>query len=286
MNTMNVYGKSGSIFEGHLPGFQTTNRRYPVSFPKFILILLLLIAFAPFLVLAEEWGNYHISYIREVGNQLYLSDFQLGSEETIKDEDGHGISIGRFFNNNGVSFFLISLGTSQTIYRGTVEDGVNVGFTPSIGSGYEVLSSSKNIFYDVKLEFTNNYISFNYTNWNILRYSLRSHYLLPSTYGIGLIFQTAKGNVDIKGIDDTLIARASYQSGVQRFFYLGWSVNYEFLYLSLLARYVTSPVLEIDYCNLEAVGQAACDRIEAATGNRNNSTTLFTGGVFELGILF
>ena len=44
-------------------------------------------------VIGEEWGNMHISYIREVNNQLFLSDFQLGSEESIRDKNGHGVSL-------------------------------------------------------------------------------------------------------------------------------------------------------------------------------------------------
>ncbi len=39
-------------------------------------------------MLAEDWGNMHVSYIREIGNQLFLSDFQHGSEESIRDHDG------------------------------------------------------------------------------------------------------------------------------------------------------------------------------------------------------
>ena len=47
-------------------------------------------------VSAEEWGNMHISYIREVENQLFLSDFQLGSDiftfETWFQLEGTGTS--------------------------------------------------------------------------------------------------------------------------------------------------------------------------------------------------
>jgi hypothetical protein len=238
------------------------------------------------LLVAQEWGNTHISFTREVGNQFHLSDFQLGSEEKISDNEGHGLSIGRFINNDGVSFFLVSAGITKTNYQGTVEDGVEFSFAPNAGSGYETLSSSNNIFYEVDLQFTNPFISLSYTNWNIVRYSIESNFLLPSTFGFGLVFQKAEGKVDITGIDDTLIASASYESGIQRFYHLGWSANYEFLFISLLIRNVTSPVLNIDSCNVAAVGETACDRIEAATGNRNQSTQLFTGGVLEVGMLF
>jgi hypothetical protein len=56
--------------------------------------------------------------------------------------------------------------------------------------------------------------------------------------------------------------------------------------MSFILRYVTSPVLNIESCNTEAVGDLACDRIKAATGNRNNSPQLFTGSVFSVGMLF
>lgn len=259
----------------------------PPGVRYFLLSLLIIIGTIPGNDLfAEEWGDYHFSYIREVGNQLYLSDFQLGSQETIKDEEGHGFSIGRFFLNDGDTFFLVSLGASQTRYKGTVEDGVNVSFEPTTGSGYDVLSTSNNIFYKVNLRFSNPYLSISYTNWHITRTSLKGNYILPSTYGIGAIFQEAEGNVEIMGLDDILIAEATYQSKTQYFYYLGWSLNFEFLYLSITVRYVTSPVLTIENCNVEAVGQTACDRIKAATGNRNVSTSLFTGGVLEVGMLF
>ena len=248
-------------------------------------IILVIIFNVP--VFGEEWGNWQISYIREVENQLYLSDFQLGSQETIRDEDGHGSSLGWLINNQGTEFFLLNFGISHTQYRGTVEDGVNVSFKPKTGSGFEALSESKNIFYEIDLSFTNPFISLSYTNWLITEAGLRGfRFPLPSTYGIGLIPQKAEGNIIIKGIDGSKIAEATYDSGTQRFYLLGWKFNFEFLYLSLILRNVTSPVLHIENCNSEAVGDLACERIKAATGNRNSSTQLFTGGVFAAGILF
>ena len=239
-------------------------------------------------VIGEEWGNMHISYIREVNNQLFLSDFQLGSEESIRDKNGHGVSLGWLINNDGEKFFLLNTGISHTDYQGTVEDGVNVTFEPKTGSDYEALSQSKNIFYEFDHSLTNTFISLSYTNWQITTHGLRhwSGTPLPSTYGIGLISQKVEGNTIIKGIDETLIAEATYNSGLQRFYLLGWSFNYEFLQMSFILRYVTSPVLNIKSCNTEAVGDLACDRIKAATGNRNNSPQLFTGSVFSVGMLF
>ena len=239
-------------------------------------------------VFGEEWGNMHISYIREVNNQLYLSDFQLGSEESIKDNNGHGFSLGWLIKNEGGKFFLFNSGISNTDYHGTIEDGVNVSFKPQSGTGYESLSQSKNIFYEIDQSFTNTFISFSYTNWEITKHGLKywNGTPIPSTYGIGLISQNVEGRTLIKGIDKTLIAEASYDSGLQRFYLIGWSFNFEFLQMSFILRYVTSPVLNIKNCNSEAVGELACSRIKSSTGNRNNSSQLFNGGVFSVGTLF
>ena len=237
-------------------------------------------------VFSDEWGNFTISYIREVENQLFLSDFQLGSEESIRDEEGHGFSLGMLINNKGTEFFHISAGISNTSYRGTIEDGVNVSFEPKIGTGFDALSQSKNIFYEFDLSFSNPFISISYTNWLITYWGLQFQIPLPSTYGIGFISQKAQGNVIIRGIDGSQIAEATYESGTQRFYSMGWSFNFEFLQISFIFRHVTSPALKIDSCNADAVGDLACARIEAATGNRNNAPQLFTGGVFTVGMLF
>jgi hypothetical protein len=109
---------------------------------------------------AQDWGSMQISYIREVGNYLFLSDFQLGSEEWIADKEGHGLSIGWLLRNKNSEFFLVNLGYSQAIYDGTVEDGVNVHFQPKTGSGFEALSTSNNIVYKVDLQFDNPFISY------------------------------------------------------------------------------------------------------------------------------
>lgn len=257
---------------------------------RIFLGILLPVCFQPAMeIMADEFGNVPVSYVREIGNELHLSDFQLGSEETIKDEDGHGMSIGRIVANRGYSFILLSAGLTTTRYSGVVEDGVEFSFEPTSGSGFEVLSSSNNIFYHVDLQFSNPFVAFSYTNWEITKASV-THWtgsvFLPSTYGFGLIFQKAEGEIVIKGIDDTLIATASYRSATQLFGMLGWTLQFDFAYASLSLRYVTSPELSIDYCNEEAVGEDACDRIEAATGNRNQANMPFTGGVFEVGILF
>ena len=258
-----------------------------MNYKSRLFILIFLCALGPqHPLFAEGQGGMHLSYIREVSNPLALSDFQIGSEETIRDVDGHGSALGFLLNNQGHSFWTLEIGSSRTHYEGTIEDGVNIDFSPQTGTGFEALSESKNIFYDVALDFENPYMSLTYTNWKIVEYSLRGHYLLPSTYGIGLIKQKASGLVTIRGIDDSEIATATYKSGDRRFFGMGWEVNFEFLYLSLLFRNVEAPELEILSCNEAAVGELACARIRSATGNRNNQTAIFNGGVFKAGFMF
>ena len=235
----------------------------------------------------ERNENMHISYIREVNNQLYLSDFELGSSETIKDTEGHGIATGWFFANEGDKFFLLDMGYSKTRYNGTVEDGVSVSFSPKTGTGYDAVSESKNIIYDVDLEFDNPYIGISYTNWNLTADGLRfSNFPIPPTWGVGIISQKAKGDVKIRTTEGIDIAEATYKSGLQRYYFMGYSFNIEFVYFSIILRHVTSPELEVTSCNEDAIGKEACDRFYAANGNRNNAPVIFTGGVLSVGIMF
>ena len=231
-------------------------------------------------------GDLYLSYIREVSNPLFLSDFQLGSQEQIKDTNGHGGALGVLFSTGPTSFWTFEMGNSQTLYQGQIEDGVEVNFAPQAGSGFEALSLSNNIVYDVNLAFSNPYVGLTYTNWDITAQSLRSNYLLPSSYGFGIIRQKVEGEVVIKGVGGEPIATAQYESGNQRYFQMGWIIGFDIVFFELSLRNVTSPILKVTSCNRAAVGETACQRIEAATGNRNNSTQLFTGGVFKAGILF
>ncbi len=251
---------------------------------KFIFFLGCALLFGVPLLQAEGKGSFSINYIREVANELYLSDFQLGSAERIRDPDGNGVGVSMFLANQGSSFWALEFGRSTTKYQGKVEDGVNVSFVPQPGSGFEALSSSSNVVYEMDLEFANPYIGLNYTNWAITR---ASHgWLLPSTYGIGRIQQKAKGEVRILSLSGVELARAKYRSGLHDYYQLGWAVNFDFVYLSLTLRHVTSPVLEVLSCNEAAIGKQACDRFYAATGNRDAATQIFTGGVMQIGILF
>ena len=235
----------------------------------------------------EQWGNMHISYIREVENQLFLSDFELGSQETIRDKDGHGSAIGWFFENESSSFFLLDMGYSHTKYKGEVEDGVNVDFKPKTGSGYEPVSQSNNIVYDVDLQFANAFVGISYTNWAWTLAGMHyAHFPIPSTYGVGFISQKARGDVKIRTTEGVDIAEATYKSGLQRYYLIGYSFNIEFIYFSLVFRFVTSPELEVTSCNEEAIGDQACERFYAASGNRKRAGTIFTGGVLSTGMMF
>ena len=253
-----------------------------------IFFILIFFVSSPSRVYSQERNeNMHISYIREVNNQLYLSDFELGSSETIKDTEGHGIAIGWFFANEGDKFFLLDMGYSKTRYNGTVEDGVSVSFSPKAGTGYDAVSESKNIIYDVDLEFDNPYIGISYTNWEFAMDAwFHTNIPVPVTWGVGIINQTARGDVKISTTEGVDIAEASYKSALQRYYLVGISFNVEFIYFSLVLRHVTSPELEVTSCNEDAIGNDACDRFYAANGNRNNAPVIFTGGVLSVGIMF
>ncbi|MDT8447477.1 MAG: hypothetical protein RRB13_11350 [bacterium] len=233
-----------------------------------------------------QQGGLHIDYLREVSNELYLSDFQLGSTERIRDYQGHGFALGYVPSNDSKSFWNLEAGSSSTHYKGRIEDGVSVDFSPQAGAGFDALSQSNNIFYEVDLEFINHFVGLAYTNYDWAAAQMRGAGFGFATFGLGVIQQTTGGQVSIQGIDGTEIATAHYQSGIQRYVSFGWSFNYDFLFFDLGLRLVTSPILQIDTCNREAVGETACQRIEAATGNRNLSGQAFAGGVFKVGVFF
>jgi|SRR3989339_2206170 len=247
--------------------------------------LCLLLGGMPTPLAAAEDEDFYLAYVREVGNQLYLSDFQLGSQESIRDQDGHGTALGLLLNYTGYSFWNFEVGRSTTLYQGRVEDGVNVDFNPQTGSGYGAVSESKNIYYDFDLTFDNPYFALQYTNWKIPLESLKNGYLLPSTYVIGVIRQETQGEVSIKA-KKVEIATAEYESGNRKYFALGWSFKWEFVYFGIIFRQMEQPPLRITSCNKAAVGNLACDRIYAATGNRNQGPSVFTGGLFQAGMFW
>ncbi|MDH5559662.1 MAG: hypothetical protein OEY59_02255 [Deltaproteobacteria bacterium] len=252
---------------------------------KKLLLTILTLSTLTGVSIAEEWGNTHLSYIREVYNTISIRDFQLGGKESIRDHDGHGVSLGYLLLNKGVQMISLDAGTSHTRYNGTVHGGANFSFQPQTGSGFESLSGSSNITYEFDLDFVNPFISLNYTNWHITRISIESRLFLPSTYGVGVVYQKAQGSVLIKSESGVKIAEAEYESGLRRFFQFGWGFNYEFGFFSIMFRNMLLPTLKVLNCNETAVGKTACERIYAATGNRNQSQ-IITGGVLTTGILF
>ena len=96
---------------------------YPMKFVfNFLLLFILFTSFAS----GEE---FFISGIREVSNELHLSDFQLGSQERIKDQTGFGSSLGWVSGSvSDLAYVDIELGSSETLYQGEIEDAVNVEF--------------------------------------------------------------------------------------------------------------------------------------------------------------
>lgn len=250
-----------------------------------VLALSLCLGGLPSPLAAAEEGDFYLAYVREVGNQLYLSDFQLGSQEAIRDQDGHGTALGWLLNYTGYSFWNFEIGRSTTLYQGRVEDGVNVDFSPQAGSGYGAVSESKNIYYDVDLTFDNPYFALQYTNWLIPQEALKQGYWAPSTFVIGVIQQKAQGEVSIKA-KKVEIATAEYDSGNRKYYALGWSFKWEFVYFGIIFRNVQQPMLQITSCNEAAVGSLACERINAATGNRNQTAAVFNGGLLQLGMFW
>ncbi len=213
-----------------------------------------------------------IYYLYEVGNQIQLSDFEMGSDEEIKDKDGNGLGINWVLRRGKLVILELDFGYSHTSYKGEVEDGVDVSFAPQTGSGYEVLSSSKNVTYDFDLEFANPYVGLNIGFGNI-------------RIGGGRIFQSASGEVKIYA-EDFEIIRAEYETETQLYYQLGFELHLENLFFKAYYRGFEAPSLKITYCNETALGSLVCNRIEGATGNRNNRSTTFGGGLLQFGLYF
>jgi hypothetical protein len=213
-----------------------------------------------------------IYYLYEVGNEIQLSDFEMGSDEKIKDKDGNGIGFNWLLKKGEKVILELDGGYSRTIYKGQVEDGVEVSFSPQAGEGYDALSSSKNVTYDFDLEFQNPYIGLNvgYENFRI---------------GGGRIFQSSKGDIKIYA-EDFEIVRAEYETGTQLYYQLGFELHLEDLFFKAFFRAFEAPALNITYCNAAALGTLVCNRIEGATGNRNNRSTSYGEGLLEFGMYF
>lgn len=139
--------------------------KYLVQKQFFILVAIVVIFLGIFKIeaIAQQIPSYsnRFYYFYEVGNQIPLSDFALGSAEKIKDKDGNGMGFSWVIREGNKLKLELDLGYSRTVYNGQVEDGVEVTFEPQAGTGYEVLPSSKNVVYDFDLIFQNPYIGFN-----------------------------------------------------------------------------------------------------------------------------
>ena len=131
--------------------------------PWLVLYIFLLFWFlTPFSLWAQNSASStRITYLYEVNNQLQLSDFELGSKETIRDRDGNGISFGWNFLQESKFFWELDVGITRTEYKGQVEDGVSVSFVPQSGSEFESVSSSTNVTYDFGLTFQNTFLGVN-----------------------------------------------------------------------------------------------------------------------------
>lgn len=241
---------------------------------RFLFFIMILFLSGNGVYLSAELPEYESSiyYLYEVGNEIKLSDFEMGSDEKIRDSDGNGVGFNWLLKKGEQVILELDAGYSRTIYKGQVEDGVEVTFTPQSGEGFDVLSGSKNVVYDFDLEFQNPYLGLNigYENFRI---------------GGGRIFQSSKGDVKIYA-EDFEIVRAEYETGTQLYYQLGFELHLEDLFFKIFFRAFEAPALKITYCNEPALGALTCKRIEGATGNRNNRSTSYGEGLLEFGIYF
>ncbi len=223
---------------------------------------------------AAEIPSYsaRIYYFYEVGNQIPLADFALGSTEMIRDKDGNGLGFSWVVREGNELKLELDFGYSQTVYRGEVEDGVNVTFVPQTGTGMEILSQSKNVTYDFDLVFQNPYIGFNV----VVGYF---------RIGGGRIIQSVEGDVTLYA-ENIEIARAEYETKNQLYGQIGLDFILEGLYFGAFVRAFEAPSLKIISCNEAALGTLVCSRIQGATGNRNLRSNAFGEGVIHAGFMF
>jgi len=244
-------------------------KRYLISFFLFIFALGWFASTA-----SAEIPSYdmRIYYFYEVGNQIPLSDFALGSTELIKDTDGNGLGFSWVIREGNKLKLELDFGYSRTIYKGEVEDGVDVTFVPQTGAGLDILSQSKNVVYDFDLVFQNPYIGF-----NVVVEFFR--------FGGGRILQSVEGDVTLFA-ENIQIAQAEYETKNQLYGQAGVELNLEGLYFSFFVRAFEAPTLKITSCNEAALGTLVCDRIRGATGNRNLRSNAFGEGVIHVGYMF
>lgn len=213
-----------------------------------------------------------VYYFYEMGNQIPLSDFNLGSDEMIRDKDGNGLGFSWVFKKGTNLRAELDFGYSKTIYQGQVEDGVEVTFVPQGGSGYSALSTSTNVVYDFNIEFDNPYVGVNF---------VFHHFRI----GGGRILQSTKGDVQLYA-EGFKIAAAEYETKNQLYGIAGFDLNLDWLFVGGYARMFEAPGLKVTYCNEVALGALACQRIRGATGNRNLRSNSFGEWILQVGILF
>lgn len=221
---------------------------------------------------ADNSDKSRMYYFYTVGNQIALSDFNLGSQETIKDRDGNGLGYNFVLRKGKRINLAIDYGYSRTQYTGTVEDAVVVTFVPQAGTDYEALSSSTNVSYVFDTVFSNPYLGI---NLSINQFRI----------GGGRIFQSVKGGVTLESQNVELV-KAHYVGAGHLYGMAGFDFDIDEFYLGLYGRMFEAPELVMDSCNSAAVGSTVCDRIEAAINNRNNQSRVFTEGLITLGLLF
>ncbi|MBT4087711.1 MAG: hypothetical protein HOE30_04375 [Deltaproteobacteria bacterium] len=236
------------------------------------ILLLGLLGFAGQAKAQAEDYSVRIYYFYEVFNQIQLSDFALGSNETIKDTDGNGLGLSWVIKEGKNLKLELDLGYSRTKYTGSVEDGVEVTFEPQIGSGFDVLSQSTNVVYDFDIEFQNPFIGFNF---------VLNHF----RFGGGRIFQSSTGGVTLYA-SNIEIATAKYVTKTQLYGQAGFEFNLDSLHFGFLLRAFEAPTLQIINCNEAALGQTVCQRVQGATGNRNLRSNAFGEGILQIGFLF
>ena len=250
--------------------------KYLVQKQFFILVAIVVSFLGVFTIeaIAQQIPSYsnRFYYFYEVGNQIPLSDFALGSSEKIKDKDGNGLGFSWVIREGNKLKLELDLGYSRTVYKGQVEDGVEVTFEPQAGTDYEVLSSSKNVVYDFDLIFQNPYIGFN---------AVIDYFRI----GGGKIIQSVEGDVTLYA-ENIEIAKAKYETKNQLYGLIGLDFNLEGLYFGSLLRAFEAPSLKITSCNKEALGTLVCSRINGATGNRNLRSNSFGEGVLQIGLMF
>lgn len=238
----------------------------------FSAVLLLLTPLTAQAVNTPDYST-RLYYFYQVGNQIPLSDFELGSDETIRDKDGNGIGFSWIIKRGKVINLELDFGTSQTVYEGQVEDGVSITFVPQSGEGFDTLSSSTNVTYDFDVTFQNPYVGFNI---------VFPHFVI----GGGRIFQTVTGDVKLssKGFEE--LVTAEYETGTQLYYHLGFFLWLDDLFFGASFRAFEAPELKVKTCNEKALGTLACDRIRGASGNRNLRSNSFGEGLLQFGMVF